>query len=129
MTPAWAQRQEALGGTASFLPTCSAPWWTVWVHSSCPISRLSEAEAGQHHVHRYLAGLLSHLHRKNAETIAALVDVGDRSSKLHGTAPWDHQPLIHVLVRLRMLMPPSRTRETCQRDNIAPSWLARNYSI
>jgi len=26
-------------------------------------------------VHRYLTGLLSHLNRKNAKTIAALVDV------------------------------------------------------
>jgi cytochrome c-type biogenesis protein CcmH/NrfG len=34
-----------------------------------------ETEAGQRHVHLSLAGLLSHLPRKNAEEIATLVDV------------------------------------------------------
>jgi SRSO17 transposase len=47
----------------------------------------------------YLAGLLSHLHRKNAETIAALVDVERLVIQgFIGTASWDHRPLVHVLV-------------------------------
>jgi hypothetical protein len=50
-------------------------------------------------VHRYLAGLLSHLNRKNAEKIAALVDVERQVLQdFIGTAPWDHRPLITVLV-------------------------------
>jgi len=64
-----------------------------------PYQQALEAEAGQPQVHRYLAGLLSHLNRKNAETIAALVDVERQVIQdFIGTAPWDHRPLIHVLV-------------------------------
>ena len=41
----------------------------------------------------------SHLDRKNAEQIAALVDVERLVMPAFiGTAPWDHRPLIEVLV-------------------------------
>jgi len=64
-----------------------------------PYQQALETEAGQHHVHLYLAGLLSHLNRKNAEKIAALVDVERQIMQdFIGTAPWDHRPLINVLV-------------------------------
>jgi SRSO17 transposase len=50
-------------------------------------------------VHLYLAGLLSHLPRKNAEKIAALVNVERLVMQdFIGTAPWDHRPLVNVLV-------------------------------
>ena len=50
-------------------------------------------------MHRYLQGLLSHVDRKNAEEIAALVDVERQVIQdFIGTAPWDHRPLIEVLV-------------------------------
>jgi SRSO17 transposase len=64
-----------------------------------PYQHALEAEAGGCHVHRYLQGLLSHVDRKNAEKIAALVAV-DRQvlQDFIGTAPWDHRPLITVLV-------------------------------
>jgi len=85
--------------TASFPPTCSPPWWTVWALSSFPINRRLRPRPGQRHVHRYLAGLLSHLERKNAEEIATLVDVERQVMQdFIGTAPWDHRPLITVLV-------------------------------
>jgi SRSO17 transposase len=59
-----------------------------------------QTEAGQRNVHLYLAGLLSHLDRKNAEVIAAFVDVKRLVlQEFIGTAPWDHRPLITVLVR------------------------------
>jgi SRSO17 transposase len=46
-----------------------------------------------------LAGLLSHLDRKKAETIAAFVDVERLVLQAFiGTAPWDHRPLLTVLV-------------------------------
>lgn len=46
-----------------------------------------------------LAGLLAHLKRKNAEDIAMLVDVARRGLQAFiGTAPWDHRPLVQVLV-------------------------------
>ena len=41
-----------------------------------PYQQVLETEADQHPVHLYLQGLLSHLDRKNAEAIAAFVDVG-----------------------------------------------------
>jgi hypothetical protein len=40
-----------------------------------PYQHRLETEAGKRHLHLYLVGLLSHLNRKNAETIAAFVDV------------------------------------------------------
>src|SRR5262249_51529912 len=44
-------------------------------------------------------GLLSHLHRKNAEAIAAFVEVERQVIQdFIGTAPWDHRPLVTVLV-------------------------------
>jgi len=50
-------------------------------------------------VHLYLEGLLSHLPRKNAAEIAALVDVERLVMQAFiGTAPWDHCPLVKVLV-------------------------------
>jgi len=64
-----------------------------------PYQHALETEASQRNVHLYLAGLLSHLDRKNAETIAALVDVERLVlQEFIGTAPWDHCPLITVLV-------------------------------
>jgi SRSO17 transposase len=64
-----------------------------------PYQHTLETEASQRNVHLYLAGLLSHLDRKNAETIAALVDVERLVlQEFIGTAPWAHRPLITVLV-------------------------------
>jgi len=64
-----------------------------------PYQHALEPEAGQRNVALYLAGLLAHLHRKNAEQIAALVDVERLVMQAFiGTALWDHRPLIAVLV-------------------------------
>jgi len=64
-----------------------------------PYQHALEPEAGQRNVALYLAGLLSHLHRKNAEQIAALVDVERLVMQAFiDTALWDHRPLIAVLV-------------------------------
>jgi SRSO17 transposase len=58
-----------------------------------------ETEVGQRNVHLYLEGLLSHLDRKNAEEISALVDVECLVlQEFIGTAPWDHRPLVQVQV-------------------------------
>jgi SRSO17 transposase len=95
MTPAWAQRQEALLRDCIVSPDVCSPLGEFVV----PYQQALEAEAGQHHMQRYLAGLLSHLNRKNAETIAAFVDVERQVIQdFIGTAPWDHRPLIQVLV-------------------------------
>jgi len=64
-----------------------------------PYQHALETEAGQRNVHLYLQGLLSHLPRKNAEDIAMLVDVKRLVlQEFIGTAPWDHRPLVRVLV-------------------------------
>jgi SRSO17 transposase len=99
MTPAWAQRQEAL------LSDCIVPP-DVFNHMvdrlgdcAMPYQHAFETEAGQRNVHLYLQGLLSHLPRKNAEDIAMLVDVERLViQEFIGTAPWDHRLLVHVLV-------------------------------
>jgi len=64
-----------------------------------PYQQALETEAAQHPLHLYLQGLLSHLQRKNAEEIAAWVDV-DRQviQDFIGTVPWNHRPLVTVLV-------------------------------
>src|SRR5215467_5198900 len=64
-----------------------------------PYQHVLETEAGQRNVYLYLQGLLSHLPGKNAEDIATLVDVERQViQEFIGTAPWDHRPLIEVLV-------------------------------
>ncbi len=63
-----------------------------------PYQQALETEAGQRNVHLYLQGLLSHLPRKNAEDIAALVHVERQVIQdFIGTVPWDHRPLVKVL--------------------------------
>src|SRR6266436_3835847 len=95
MTPAWAQRQEELLSDCIVSPDVFSPMVDRLGEFVVPYQHALEAEAGQHHVHRYLAGLLSHLNRKNAETIAALVDVERQVIQdFIGTAPWDHRPFI-----------------------------------
>src|SRR5260370_38229582 len=64
-----------------------------------PYQQALETEAAQRNLHRYLQGLLSHLPGKNAEDIATFVDIERQVLQAFiGTAPWDHRPLIEVLV-------------------------------
>jgi SRSO17 transposase len=64
-----------------------------------PYQHALETEAGKRNISLYLQGLLSHVPRKNAEAIAALVDVERLVLQAFiGTAPWDHRPLIQVLI-------------------------------
>src|SRR5262249_4375289 len=99
MTPAWAQRQEAL------LHDCIVPP-DVFDHMverlrdfAVPYQAALETTAGKRNVSLYLQGLLSHLPHKNAEDIATLVNVERLVlQEFIGTAPWDHRPLFKVLV-------------------------------
>jgi SRSO17 transposase len=64
-----------------------------------PYQQALETAADPHPMPLYLQGLLSHVDRKNAETIAAWVDVERQVIQdFIGTAPWDHRPLVTVLV-------------------------------
>ena len=99
MTPVWAQRREALLSDCLVSPDVFNQMLDRLGEFVVPYQQALETEAGQHPMHLYLQGLLSHLPRKNAEEIAALVDV--ERQVLHdfmGTAPWDHRPLVTVLV-------------------------------
>ena len=64
-----------------------------------PSQQALETEADPHSMHLSLQGLLSHVPRKHAEDIAAWVDVELQVLQdFIGIAPWDHRPLIGVLV-------------------------------
>ena len=59
MTPAWAQRQEELLRGCLVSPNVFGPMVDRLGQFVVPCQQA--IEAGQHHAHRYLAGLLSHL--------------------------------------------------------------------
>jgi len=99
MTPAWALRQEELLHDCIVSPDVFNHVVDRLRDFVVPYQRALETEAGKRHVHLYVTGLLSHLDRKNAEQIAALVDVERLVMQdFIGTAPWDHRPLVQVLV-------------------------------
>ena len=99
MTAMWAQRHEELLTDCIVSPDVFDHMVDRLRAFVVPYQHGLETEAGQRHMHLYLQGLLSHLDRKNAEKIAAFVDVERLvMQEFIGTAPWDHRPLITVLV-------------------------------
>ena len=95
MTPAWALRQEALLRDCIVSPDVFDHVVDRLRDFVGPYQHALETEAGKRNVHLYLESLLSHLPRKNAEEIAALVDVERLVIQdFIGTAPWDHRPLV-----------------------------------
>src|SRR4029453_18253445 len=99
MTPAWAQRQEALLRDCIVSPDVFDHMAERLRDFAVPYQHALETEAGKRNVYLYLQGLLSHLPRKNAESIATLVDVERLVlQEFIGAAPWDHRPLVTVLV-------------------------------
>ena len=99
MTAAWAQRKEALLSACIVSPDVFTHMMDRLGDFVAPYQHALEAESVGSHVHLYLQGLLSHVNRKNAEEIAAFVDVERQVLQdFIGTAPWDHRPLVTVLV-------------------------------
>jgi SRSO17 transposase len=99
MTPAWAQRQEELVSDCVVSPDVFTHMVDHLRDFVRPYQHALETAADKRNVYLYLAGLLSHLPRKNAEAIATLVDVERLVMQdFIGTAPWDHRPLVQVLV-------------------------------
>jgi SRSO17 transposase len=99
MNPVWAQRREEV------LRDClvSLDVFTQIVDRLgefvVPYQHVLETEASQRNVHLYLQGLLSHLPGKNAEAIATFVNIERQVIQdFIGTVPWDHRPLVAVLV-------------------------------
>src|SRR5882762_5849848 len=99
MTPAWAQRREELLSDCMVSPDVFHQMVDRLGAFVVPYQQALETEAGQRNVHLYLQGLLSHLPGKYAEDIATFVAIERQVMQAcMGTAPWDHRPLIHVLV-------------------------------
>ena len=99
MNTVWAQRREELLSDCIVSPDVFTQMVDRLGEFVVPYQQALETEAGQHPMHLYLQGLLSHLPRKNAEKIATLVDVERQVIQdFIGTVPWDHRPLITVLV-------------------------------
>jgi hypothetical protein len=99
MTPAWAQRQKELLSDCVVSPDVFHHMVDRLGDFVAPSQHALETEAGQRNGHLYLQGLLSHLPRKHAEDIATLVEVERLVlQEFIGTAPWDHRPLVRMLV-------------------------------
>jgi SRSO17 transposase len=99
MHTVWAQRREEVLSDCLVSPDVFHQMVDRLAEFVVPYQHVLETEAGQRHMHLYLAGLLSHLNRKNAEEIAMLVDVERQVIQdFVGTVPWDHRPLVTVLV-------------------------------
>jgi SRSO17 transposase len=99
MSTVWAQRREELLSDCIVFPDVFNQMVDRLGEFVVPYQHALETEAGQHPMHLYLQGLLSHLQRKNAEEIATWVDVERQVIQdFIGTAPWDHRPLVTVLV-------------------------------
>jgi len=99
MALAWAQRREELLNDCIVSPDIFTPMIDRLAAFVLPYQQALETEAAQRHLHLYLQGLLSHLPGKNAEDIATFVDIERQVLQAFiGTAPWDHRPLIEVLV-------------------------------
>src|SRR5438105_7177139 len=99
MTLTWAQRREELLGDCIVSPDVFNPMIDRLAAFVVPYQQALETEAAQRNLHLYLQGVLSHLPSKNAEDIAMFVNVERLViQEFIGTAPWDHRPLIEVLV-------------------------------
>jgi SRSO17 transposase len=98
MSTLWALRREELLNDCFVCPDVFPQMADRLAEFVMPYQQALEAD-GAHPMHLYLQGLLSHLQRKNAEEIATLVDVERQLIQdFIGVAPWDHRPLVSVLV-------------------------------
>jgi SRSO17 transposase len=99
MNTAWALRRAALLSDCIVSPDVFNQMVDRLGEFVMPYQQALETEAGQRNIYLYLQGLLSHLPGKNAEDIATFVDIERQvMQEFMGIAPWDHRPLIHVLV-------------------------------
>src|SRR5215813_1149534 len=99
MARTWTQRREALLSDCIVSPDVFTPMIDRLVAFVVPYQQALETEAAQRNMHLYLQGLLSYLPSKNAEDIATFVDIERQVIQAFiGTAPWDHRPLLEVLV-------------------------------
>ena len=94
MTPAWAQRREALLRDCLVSPDVFHQMVERLGDFVVPYPHALATAVGQRQLPRYLAGLLSHVGRKNAQEMATCVHVERQVMQdFIGTAPGDHRPL------------------------------------
>ena len=99
MHTVWAQRREEVLSDCLVSPDVFHRMVDRLAEFVMPYQHVLETEASQRNVSLYLQGLLSHLPGKNAEDIATFVDVERQVIQdFIGTVPWDHRPLVTVLV-------------------------------
>jgi SRSO17 transposase len=99
MHPVWAQRRKEVLSDCLVSPNVFTQMVERLGEFVIPYQHALETEASECHVHLYLQGLLSPVERKNAEKIATFVDVERQVIQdFIGTIPWDHRPLVTVLV-------------------------------
>jgi SRSO17 transposase len=99
MNTVWALRREELLSDCIVSPDVFNQMVDRLGEFVVPYQQALETKAGQRNVHLYLQGLLSPLPSKNAEDIATFVDIERQvMQEFMGIAPWDHRPLIEVLV-------------------------------
>ena len=99
MNTVWAQRREEVLSDCIVSPDVFNQMVDRLGEFVVPYQHALETEASGRHVHLCLQGLLAHLERKNAEKIATFVDVERQVIQdFIGTVPWDHRPLVTVLV-------------------------------
>jgi SRSO17 transposase len=99
MNPMWAQRREEVLSDCLVSPDVFHQMVERLAEFVVPYQHVLETAAGQRNVHLYLQGLLSPLPGKNAEDIAMFIDVERQVIQdFIGTVPWDHRPLVTVLV-------------------------------
>jgi len=99
MHPVWAQRRKEVLSDCLVSPDVFHQMLDRLGAFVVPYQRALESEAAHHPMHLSLQGLLSQLPRKNAEAIAAWVDVERQVIQdFIGIAPWNHQPLVTVFV-------------------------------
>ena len=97
MHPMWAQRREEMLSDCLVSPDIFTQMVDRLDEFVVPYRQALEIAADPHPMHLYLQGLLSQLPRKNAEAIAAWVDVERQVIQdFIGTVPWDHRPLVAV---------------------------------
>jgi hypothetical protein len=100
MNSVWARRREEVLRDCLVSPDVFTQMVERLGEFVAPYQHALETEASGCHVYLYLQGLLSHLERKNAEKIATFIDIERQVIQdFIGTVPWDHRPLVTVLVR------------------------------
>src|SRR5262245_63486064 len=117
MSLAWAQRREEMLNDCLVSPDVFHQMVERLGEFVVPYQQALATEADQHPMQLYLQGLLSQLPRKNAEAIAAWVDVERQVMQdFIGTVLWDHLSLS----RLNHWLPRGKTDpELCRAQQMS----------